>query len=205
MGCALGSWRRPPRPRAREARVLHLAPAPRPEPTPPHARPRATAWVNISSCRTGLRNVRWPAASGRGAASGAHRSLMSLTQPPLCRRGNRGWRGQGLALGPSVSGRASHHLCFPFIFFGGLCFCLRLREAGQRALDWESGPQVPGLVLPSSACNSGMLLSAPGPPSSFISGIPAPCHCAPRPLVRLSSHSGPHTPQSPGARWRGRV
>lgn len=120
--------------------------------------------------------ARGPAPRGEeGSGSGAHRSLMSLIQPPRCRRGNRGQGWQGLALGPSVRGRAGHHLCLPLCSFGGLCGCVcvnnyvlphlgiawktsargsgRQRKAGQRAPDWESGPQVPVLGLPCSACN----------------------------------------------------
>lgn len=76
--------------------------------------------------------------------------------------------------------------------------CPRLREAAEgRPASTGLGVRTPGSSPgPALFCvQPGMSLSAPGPPS--------PCLCAPRPPAYPSTQSGPHTPQSPGARWRG--
>lgn len=129
-GCCLA-----PRPARLASSTWRLRPgqALRPEPTQPCTRPRATAWVNISSCRTGLRNVRGAPRPGEGSGP-RHSPEPDVADPTaFCAHGEtEAWRWPGRALGPSVSGRASPHLCFPFFFPSGVCaFACGFLEGGS--------------------------------------------------------------------------
>lgn len=127
--CALGFWWFLPRPLVYEAHVLCLAPpalastagaqrgageaeGPARANTAPVCSQRKQPWVNISSCRTGQRNVQcvpcglWEGEGGWSQEL-TQEPLMSLVQSLSVWMGSRGWKCQGSVLGHSASGQSA--------------------------------------------------------------------------------------------------
>lgn len=151
--CALGCWWFLPRPQAREAPVLPLAPLPGQRTVArAHMALRTAKGNSAGSILARAEQARGmcgvsPAASGRESEREWPQELtgaLDVTDPAsFCADGEtEAWRWQRLALGRSVSGRASRHVWFAFFSFG--CLCFRPEAAEGRSVSTGLGVRTPG-------------------------------------------------------------